>query len=78
MGYWLLICSSSLYPGGKEQGILKALLRSGSYNFHSHSLATVSHITKLDVNGTSITRKLSGREEMIKRIPAGGTKTIFG
>lgn len=37
-------------------------------------LAKMSHITKLDTNGTSIIRKLCGKEEVLKRIPMGVIK----
>lgn len=40
-------------------------------------LAEVSHITKLDINGTSIIRKSCGKEEVIKRIPMGVIKIFL-
>lgn len=38
--------------------------------------AKVSNKTKPDVNGTSVIRKLSGRE-LIQRVPTGVTENIF-
>lgn len=41
------------------------------------SLAKVSNKIKLDVNGTSIIRTLSGRKDLIKESPHGSDRKYF-
>lgn len=88
MSYLPCICSGPLHTKTqadrvasikRERGqwILKFYLEVANVTFTHILLAKVSHITKLDVNGTSIIGKLSGREEVIKRIPMRVTENIF-